>query len=87
MIHPLQFFLFEKSVAPSPWSGDSFDHLSAAGVIMVIALSLTVAAHFYSNRIPSSSSPFLSAVGVSRRARRKGVRFRSESARSSGFPS
>jgi hypothetical protein len=51
MIHPLQFFLFEKSMAPSSWSGDFFDQLSAAAVIMVIALSLAVVAHFYSNRI------------------------------------
>ena len=47
MIHPL----FEKSMAPSPWSVDFFAYLSAAGVIMVIALSLAVVAHFYSNRI------------------------------------
>jgi hypothetical protein len=47
MIHPL----FEKSVAPSPWSGDFFALLSAVGVIMVIALSLSVVAHFYSNHI------------------------------------
>jgi hypothetical protein len=36
---------------PSTWSGDFFDHLFAAGVIMVIALSLAVVAHLYSNRI------------------------------------
>jgi hypothetical protein len=47
MIHPL----FEKSMAPSPWSVDFFAYLSAAGVIMVTALSLAVVAHFYSNRI------------------------------------
>jgi hypothetical protein len=38
-------------MAPSSWSGDFFDQLSAAAVIMVIALSLAVVAHFYSNRI------------------------------------